>query len=136
VELSAGRESLGGSGGRPAVLGKRRRTSQQPQQTGSTEDSGQCSSGGETGTVAGGRTRRSVRQRVPRAWDVADGVATDGGASPMDSDDGASDEDGERSLLNATVGVSPPTAHLGSCQSVTGGHLDSDCCHEKVSDIT
>ena len=108
MELSAGRDSLGGGGGRPAVLGKRRRASQQPQPTGSTEDSGQCSSGGETGTLAaaGGRTRRSVRQRVPRAWDVADGVATDGGASPMDSDEDASDEDGELFVCGTLVFIS------------------------------
>ena len=98
VELSAGHESRGA--GRPAeVLGKRRRAvTYQPQPTGSTEDSGQCSSGGETGTVAGGRrTRRSVRRRVARTWDDIDGVS--GGASPMESDEDASDQDGGHSSL-------------------------------------
>ena len=127
VELSAGRETLGAGSSRPAVLGKRRRTSQ-PQPTGSTEDSGQCSSGGETGTVAGGRsTRRSVRQRVPRAWDIADGVFTDGGASPTESDEDASDQDGEL-VSRHVVG--------GHQQTCTPQHLsandrrprDSDCC--------
>jgi hypothetical protein len=112
VELSGGRVPSDGANAGREVLGKRRRAPQ-PQATGSTEDDGQCSSGGETGGVAGGRTRRSVRQRVVRTWDDEDGTCRGSGALPRESDEDASDEDGatQSQLVMNFSGLLPP-AHI------------------------